>query len=1593
MDQEFNWAANTWDIIDKPYSDQDFLMAHQIDSFNTLVSDSIPRLIQMNCPIVVEKSPGHRYELTFLRIYMSRPVQHNPDTGYQPVTPHEARIRDLTYASPVFVDYEQKYINGSTIQIEVEQKVPLFKLPVMLGSKFCHLYGKTVDERVAMNECRFDRGGYFIVNGNEKVVIAQERPVDNKIMLFKEGASSSNTYIARAEVKSTIDQRFYPIKPCQVYLTKAKTGGRKAAAAKDAPVVEHVPGSKFEVGMPHIGRGSRNGTPLFIVFRALGVISDRDIMEMILGDLSLAANDAVAMLIPSAYESGSVATQLDAINYIAQLVNYKAPDGVTGEALEKLKLQYTKDIINREFIPHVGQDNAKKARFLAHMVRSLMAAMADPVLFSDRDHYSNKRVDATGPLLLQIIRYNFQRLIRELKVSFVKELESPTTGTGPSAGVGDGGLNPNVRKILQKCNIESRVKYALSTGNWHTSRAQAASESKKGIAQVLQRLSRMGSLAHCRRIQSPLERSGSKHEPPRRYHPTQLGKICPNETPEGQQIGIVKNMSMLCHMTIECSSYPVRWILTKLGITDICKADPKIVPRSTTVFVNGDLIGIIDKSIVEPSKVYKALKMFKLNGKLGEFTSISWVIETNSLLIYTDGGRYCRPMYIIDEDNHFKLDYWVSQSGGQDAFAEELKKISWNDLKQGRPDLDGGRISQHSGAMIEYVDTNEDECNMYAIFPHELIPGRVHRVSDSGATTAVLGYKDSVIQVPAGAGVDEAHAYIKSKLLAYLHPYWDQIEVTRVLDQANSIIELQLKPDAPMVARTLMAHLNKFIYPTFKRITHHELHPAMWHSAVAQMIPFPDHNQSPRNCYQSSMGKQALGIYATNYAVRVDTMANILTYPQNPLVQTRTTKYTNLDEMPHGYQAIVAIMCYTGYNQEDSVLCNLAAMQRGMFNSIYYRTYSSKLQKHKTANTAQESFGVPPDSKTVGRRVGTGIRNRYHAVDGRTGRPQIGSYVEEDDVIIAKYKRAPGEISKGSVLYDDASTLVKESGIIDMVIPDQRFPNNENAEGYPFLKARVSVLREPEVGDKLASRSAQKGTIGMLYPPEDMPFTASGIIPDIIMNPHAIPSRMTIAQLIEALLGKTAALSGKTRDATPFTEINLDDIKMELSQYGFDYNGNETMYNGQTGEMFNAAIFINPTYYQRLKHMVADKQHCLTMDHEVLTDSGWKYFHELTMSDKIATLKDNELVYDAPIKLFHYPDYDGKIYNIKSQMVDLSVTEEHRMLVSRSKHREWQPHSLVKAKDLVGEHVKYKTNAEWSATDHQFELPACADHPAAVVEMDAWLTYFGSWIASSKDSRDKLEFNQCSNIQVHNYMASLPKGLPEWVWKLSQRQARILLQGILGPKTYFADSDVHYSSSVELANDLMRLCLHAGWSSTLERPVSASDQWKLNIRKTKHKPVVNNGHSEESVVDFKGEVFCLQVPSEVFYVRRNGKCVWTGNSRDLGPVQLLTRQPAEGRSRDGGLRIGEMERDCMIAHGMAAYLKEKLTESSDIFRLNVSKTKSALVSVNPEQGVYRYGGADIYETDEVVPINPPFALSLLLSEMRTILIDTMLKTD
>jgi DNA-directed RNA polymerase II subunit RPB2 len=332
------------------------------------------------------------------------------------------------------------------------------------------------------------------------------------------------------------------------------------------------------------------------------------------------------------------------------------------------------------------------------------------------------------------------------------------------------------------------------------------------------------------------------------------------------------------------------------------------------------------------------------------------------------------------------------------------------------------------------------------------------------------------------------------------------------------------------------------------------------------------------NCAQ---GKQAMGVYVTNYENRMDKTAYVLNYPSRPLVDTRVMNLIQLNKIPSGTNVIVAIMTHTGYNQEDSLLFNKSSIDRGLFVTTIYHT--EKDEDKQKINGDEEIRCKPDPTKTKGMKFGN-----YNKVNSKGVIPE-NTLVENRDIIIAKVtpiKENRNDHTK-VIKYEDQSRIHRtaEETYVDKNYIDR------NGEGYNFAKVRLRIVRKPVIGDKFSSRHGQKGTIGNIIPEADMPFTSSGVKPDIIINPHAIPSRMTIGQLKETVLGKVLVELGLFGDGTSFGQFEVKDICDELIKLGYEAHGNELLHNGLTGEQVECSVFMGPVFYQRLKHMVNDKAH------------------------------------------------------------------------------------------------------------------------------------------------------------------------------------------------------------------------------------------------------------------------------------------------------------------------------------------------------------------------------------------------------------------
>ncbi|MEK6907414.1 MAG: DNA-directed RNA polymerase subunit B [Nanoarchaeota archaeon] len=366
--------------------------------------------------------------------------------------------------------------------------------------------------------------------------------------------------------------------------------------------------------------------------------------------------------------------------------------------------------------------------------------------------------------------------------------------------------------------------------------------------------------------------------------------------------------------------------------------------------------------------------------------------------------------------------------------------------------------------------------------------------------------------------------------------------------------------------------------------THLEIDPVVILGLTTSVIPYSNFGSSSRLIRGSKIQKQSLGMYSSNFHLRMDTDVSVLNYPQRPIVKTFMHDILNYDAHAAGQNVTIALMSFEGYNMQDSIILNKGSVQRGLARSTYFRPYEAEELRYSGGLI---DMVCVPDKEVKGYKT----EKSYRLLE-KDGIVYNGALVNTEDVVIGKtspprFLSSLEEFSIAASTRRESSVSIKhgEGGIVDDVII------TENEEGNKIVQIRIRDSRIPEIGDKFASRHGQKGVIGMIVPQENMPFTASGITPDLIFSPHGIPSRMTISHLIEVIAGKVGALSGKYIDGTTFDAMNEKDLRNMLLEFGFRENGTETMYNGMTGEQFDAKIYTGNMYYLKLKHMVANKLH------------------------------------------------------------------------------------------------------------------------------------------------------------------------------------------------------------------------------------------------------------------------------------------------------------------------------------------------------------------------------------------------------------------
>ncbi len=1012
-------------------------------------------------------------------VQLGEPMTKEANGSEHPSTPMECRLRKLTYFAPVTMDFTI-YRNG--VPGNPEKGVQVGNMPIMVRSKRCNLHPNHIagdrmlspttskDDMGAWHallrqrgEDPLDPGGYFIINGTERVLISMEDLAPNRVTV-----EINKRYAKQTEVAKIFSQKDGMRKPLTV--EKRRDG----------------------MLMVKVSTAGTTAIPVVLLMRALGIDNDQEIFTAIAGPTE--TFKYIVANINEVNDNEEYSTQNTAESH--EWLQKKFAAGQQREYRE----QRVNSLLDKELLPHLGDtpaDRKKKAIFVGRIVRQVLEMALTDRAPNDKDHYANKRVRLAGDLVEDLFRVSAGQLARDLKYQLERHHNRKRELRISSC------LRPDV--------LTSKIMHALATGNWVGGRS--------GVSQLLDRTTFLSALSHMRRVTSPLVRS-QPHFEARDLHPTQWGRLCPNETPEGQNCGLVKNAAQMIDVSEQVDD---NMICAQLDDMEVYQ--PEDWTNGDRIHVNGDIYGIHDDGL----SLVRQFKNARRRGLIPPEVSIRHDQENRDIFINTDKGRILRPLLILhDGAPRLTPGHLEDLKSGNATFADLLNK-----------------------GVIEWVDAEEEEDLFIAPKPFELPE-----------------------QVPEGQ--EHAGRPVTSENVTWTN-----------LGQVNAeSAELEARVRMP---NGTWATANFSVPLTYSdEHTHCEIDPQLMLGVCASLIPYPEHNSTPRVTGGTAMVKQSLGLPSANYRLRPDTRAHVLHYPHRSITRTDAMATTGFDERPGGQNFIVAIMSLHGYNMQDAVIMNRGSVDRALGRSSFNRTYNAERKRfpggqveeiEKPGSSLQEVKGLKPEEA-------------YKHLEG-DGLPIPEVDLSGGDVLVGKTSppRFLEETGAGTFLQAqerrESSMLVRhgEQGHVDNVYV------TESLDSGRLVRVIVRSHKVPEVGDKFASRHGQKGVIGRLLDPEDMPFTEDGVVPDLIINPHAIPSRMTVAHVLEMIGGKVGSMEGRRINGTAFRGEKESSLRDALVRNGFAHSGRERMVNGETGEAYPAEIFVGCIFYQRLHHLVSSKIH------------------------------------------------------------------------------------------------------------------------------------------------------------------------------------------------------------------------------------------------------------------------------------------------------------------------------------------------------------------------------------------------------------------
>lgn len=1058
------------------------LIQHHIDSYNAFLDVDIPTFIRAYNPIVLELDDKHVKEglRRFIRLYVggkegkniryASPVEEDGSA----VTPNMCRLDNRTYSISLYGDLEFEFESSTKTQTKVMKDVFLGKIPLMLRSNRCYLSGIPGE---TIGECKYELGGYFVVDGAERVLVTQEVLGNNMMSGGRRKATSHDQELKETDtskkemaLSGQLFRKRLAGSIMDVELDKKETYVTIKTVSEDGVlgpfphfltippnvrpkddignVLLH-PSNEYRLALIQLP-GFTDPVPVLSIFHALGFSSHRDIYEATLIDVPdkdrIFYDHIFTQLFMTHKKLMEIGTQGDEWTKLTKVHKFESE-------IDLLRL-YTHNrstanvMVNlQEFLfsniegdkTNMGALLRRKGYMLGQMLRMALDIELGRKPPTDRDAMQFKRFKTSGVLCFEEFHSQYREITKRLTRKLDERIFFESTKY----------VGEKFAEVVQPENIR------YFWGHWMLEAGFIKSfkgewGGRLGIGQILTRPSYFSALYHLRETMLQIDRTIST-APPRRLYASQFGIMCPIDSPDGSDIGYKKALAVFSKISVATPSANVIRELNATGmfrpIEDIHPSTWK--PEWTRIYLNSDLVGAC---IGNTEEFHVKLVLARRAKKLDTSVSLGWMRLKNEYRIFCDAGRVIRPVYRegVTPDQVMKAKNWEQMS-----------------------------------ELLEYIDASETDTHMLSLVP--------------------------------------------------FHP---------------------------------------------KQMS--EIHMTFVMSACANMVPYPDHNPVTRSMFSIAQQKSASSWYNTAYRKRFDTAAMMAVNPQKPLSQT--WMYNEVMGrggcMPYGENAIVAVTVYGGNNQEDSVILNKASIDRGMWRTNYSHSYSLEeevVDENMKINTV---IGNPLMDETIKRKPDLD----YSKLDAN-GVVRVGALVDETTVLIGHL--SPIYSPTGQVTgHRDKSMEAKrgQTGRVDAVYM------YSTPTGRRGVKVRVMEDRPPIIGDKMASRHSQKGTVGQILTEEDMPFSASGMRPDLIFNPHGIPTRMTVGQFLEAASNRLGVHLGSFVDATPFTTDNrIGELRVAMLKNGFEPYGSEVLYNGQTGEQMEVDIFVGPIYYQRLKQMVEDK--------------------------------------------------------------------------------------------------------------------------------------------------------------------------------------------------------------------------------------------------------------------------------------------------------------------------------------------------------------------------------------------------------------------